>query len=463
MTKRHLFTLITFVAVSGMQSLAVQAQSYPAQSKPEVSSTTRDRFKADKCYSTDGMKEIPCEQSKAAISIVQKYPNATRVDPVVPKTKIKKEWDALVKSSNAKDPVTLSTAADNVITNENASNEEKSEAYFQKYVSQITLDSSNYVAMSQYAEAAVKQAGLSNNKHFDLMRNVGLLKINAKKYLEALEYLNRFTNETGVNNDLVVIKNKGNANYRLANYVEAIASLKEAYLIDKGSDPNIAIMLMDSYNKTGKKTEANKIADEVSKSALSADPNDKSGQIKQLLVLANAKQYEKAVKIFDELYAKGQITQLNEYEAGYVSYSYIDGREEQAIKIINEGIDKGIIKPDASVYSILGQSYYYSNNSKGAIDAWKKGAEASSNGDQNLLLAQVLGEESRYVESKVQAQLAISKGIENKGDAYLRIAEAESEFGLNNKTAMIAALREASKYTESKAQALKLLKDAGVK
>ena len=215
MTKKHLFTLITFVAVSGMQSLAVQAQSYPAQSKPEVSSTTRDRFKADKCYSTDGMKEIPCDQSKVAIAVVQKYPNATRVDPVLPKTKIKKEWDSLVKSSNAKDPVTLSTAADNVITNENASNEEKSEAYFQKYVAQIMLDSSNYVAMSQYAEAAVKQAGLSNNKHFDLMRNVGLLKINAKKYLEALEYLNRFTSETGVKNDLVVIKNKGNANYRL--------------------------------------------------------------------------------------------------------------------------------------------------------------------------------------------------------------------------------------------------------
>ena len=93
----------------------------------------------------------------------------------------------------------------------------------------------------------------------------------------------------------------------------------------------------------------------------------------------------------------------------------------------------------------------------------EKGADMSSKGDQNLLLAQVYGEESRYVESKSAAQQAISKGIENKGDAYLRIAEAESELGLNNKTAMIAALREAAKYPESKTQALKLLKEAGVK
>ncbi len=451
MNKTPVFGLLAFALVIGAYNNPTSAAS-----------STRDRFKAEKCYSSDGIKEVPCEEAKAAL-VVQKYPNATRVDPVLAKTKIKKEWDALVKASNAKDPNTLLAAADNVIAQENASNEEKSEAYFQKYIAQITLDSSNYALMSQYAEAAVKQGGLSNNKHFDLMRNVGLLKINAKKYPEALEYLNRFSTETGVSDDLIVTKNKGNANYRLGKYPEAIVALKEVYAVDKGADPNIAIMLMDSYTKTGKKAEANKIADEVSKSAVSADPNDKSGQVKQLLVLANAKQYEKAAKIFDELYAKGQITQLNEYEAGYVSYSYVNGKEAQAIKIINDGIAKGIIKPDESVYSILGQSYYYSNDSKGAIEAWKKGAEMSSKGDQNLLLAQVLGEESRYAESKAAAQQAISKGIENKGDAYLRIAEAESEFGLDNKTAMIAALREASKYPESKSQAAKLLKEAGVK
>ena len=464
MKKTPIFGLLAFVIVIIAPIQKLSAQAYPAQSKPVVAaSTTRDRLKADKCYSTDGMKELQCDEVKAAAVVVQKYPNATRIESVAPKTKIKKEWDALVKSSNAKDPSGLMAAADTIITHENASNEEKSEAYFQKYVAQITLDSSNYMLMSQYAEAAVKQGGLSNNKHFDLMRNVGLLKINDKKYIEALSYLNRYSSETGISDDLVVMKNQGNANYRLGNYVEAITILKSAYALDKGTDPNIAIMLMDSYNKTGKKAEANKIADEVSKSVVSADPNDKNGQVKQLLVLANAKQYDKAAKIFDELYAKGQITQLNEYEAGYVSYSYVDGREAQAIKIINEGVAKGIIKPDASVYSILGQSYYYNNDSKGAIDAWKKGADMSSKGDQNLLLAQVYGEESRYVESKSAAQQAISKGIENKGDAYLRIAEAESELGLNNKTAMIAALREAAKYPESKTQALKLLKEAGVK
>ena len=254
---------------------------------------TRDRLKAEKCYDTKGNPVSCDDQAKTdAVAPVAKYPNATRLEPVMPKTKIKKEWEAMVKASNAKDPAVLKAAADAVLAAPEASNEEKSEAYFQKYIAQVTGDATNYAAMSQLAEAAVKQGGLSNNKHYDLMRNLGLLKINDKKYAEALEYLNRFTTETGISDDLQVLKNKGNANYRLAKYPEAIVTLKTAYTLDKGADPNIAIMLMDSYNKTGQKAEANRVAEEVAKTAsASAAAGDSSAQVKQLLVLANAKQY----------------------------------------------------------------------------------------------------------------------------------------------------------------------------
>jgi hypothetical protein len=426
---------------------------------------TRDRLKAEKCYDTKGNPVSCDDQAKTdAVAPVAKYPNATRLEPVMPKTKIKKEWEAMVKASNAKDPAVLKVAADVVLAAPEASNEEKSEAYFQKYIAQVTGDATNYAAMSQLAEAAVKQGGLSNNKHYDLMRNLGLLKINDKKYAEALEYLNRFTTETGISDDLQVLKNKGNANYRLAKYPEAIATLKTAYTLDKGADPNIAIMLMDSYNKTGQKAEANRIAEEVAKTAsASAAAGDSSAQVKQLLVLANAKQYDKAAKIFDELYAKGQIANLAEYEAGYVSYSYVTGKEAQAIKIINEGMGKGVIKPDATVYNILAQSYYYTDQPKSAIEAWGKAAELSAKGEYDVLQARVYAEEGEYTKAKTAAQRGLSKGVENRGDAYLIIAEAESEFGLDNRVAMIAALKEAAKDPETQTEANKRLKQAGAK
>jgi lipopolysaccharide biosynthesis regulator YciM len=455
MNKRKLWAILSMMTVA---TVAVHAQS----------GGVRDRLKAEKCYSADG-KVVDCEaQAKAAAAsaaaAVTKYPNATRVEPVMPKTKIKKEWDAMVKASNSKDPAALALAADAVLANAEASNEEKSEAYFQKYISQIQRDPTNYAEMSRLAEAGVKQGGLNNNKHYDLMRNLGLLKINDKQYAQALDYLNRFSAETGINDDLQVLKNKGNANYRLGKYPEAIAVLKTVYAQDKGADPNVAVMLMDAYNKTGQKAEATRIADEVAKSASTAAASgDNSGQLKQLLVLANAKQYEKAAKIFDELFAKGQIKQLNEYEAGYISYSYLEGKEAKAITIIKDGMAKGIITPDVTVYNVLGQSYYYSNEPKAAADAWSKAAAMSSKGDYDLLLARVLAEESDYAQAKAAAQKALSKGIPSRGEAYLIIAESESEFGLDNKVAMLAALREAMKDPETQDRASKMMKNAGLK
>lgn len=463
MSKYKLMAAAVALMVVGIAP-AVQAQYANSGTTPSETSKggARDRLKADKCFDKKG-NPVSCDEQAKAEAPVAKYPGAKRIEPIMPKTKIKKEWDAMVKASNTKDAAVLFVAADAVLASAEASNEEKSEAYFQKYVAQIMQDPSNYLAMAQLAEAAVKQGGLSNNKHYDLMRNLGLLKINEKKYSEALVLLNRFSEETGMPDDVLALKNKGNALYRLNRYPEAILVLKDAYVLDKGADPNIAIMLMDSYNKTGKKAEANKIAEEVAKSAPAADPNDKSAQVKQLLVLANAKQYEKAAKVFDELYAKGQITQLNEYEAGYVAYSYLEGKEAKAVTIINEGIGKGIITPDATVYNILGQSYYYTNEPKAAAEAWSKAAALSSKGEYDLLLARVLAEESEYTKAKSAANAALSKGISSRGEAYLIIAEAESEFGLDNKTAMLAALREALKDPETQDRASKMMKNAGLK
>jgi len=303
---------------------------------------------------------------------------------------------------------------------------------------------------------------LGNNSHYQLMLVTGQMLLAEKRYAESLTYVDRFNKETGVD-DLAVNKTRGNALYRLNRYNDAIPPLKKAYELDNGADQNLAVMLMDAYGKTNQKAEASKLADQIGKSSTAAGSADGSGQIKQMLVLASAKEYERAAKIFDELYAKGQITKANEYEAGYVSYSHVQGSEQKAINVINDGLAKKVIKPDVTMYTVLGQSYYYTNNINGAIDALSKGAAMSSKGDLDLQVAQALGEESRYAESKTAAQKALSKGTDNAGNAYILIAQAESEFGLNNKTAMIAALKEAEKYPETKSQAAKMLKDAGVK
>ena len=38
----------------------------------------------------------------------------------------------------------------------------------------------------------------------------------------------------------------------------------------------------------------------------------------------------------------------------------MDGKEKEVIAVINDGMQKGILKPDQQTYLALAQSYYYS-------------------------------------------------------------------------------------------------------
>jgi hypothetical protein len=422
----------------------------------------RDRLKPDKCFAKNG-DEIKCEEV-AAQTVPAKYPNATRVEPSFPKTKLKKEWNDMVNAANAekKDASAILVAAQVILDHPDASINEKSEAANLMTQAYLTLDKNSFAKPIEFARKAIDLNGLGNNNHFQLMFVLSQMHLAEKQYAEALATIDRFSKETA-SEDVPSLRVRGNALYRLGRYADAAVTLRKAYNQDKGADANLATMLMDSYSRTGQKAEADKIADEIAKATPAGDPNDKSAQVKQLLVLANAKQYEKAAKVFDELYAKGQITQLNEYEAGYISYSYLEGKEAKAIAIIKDGMGKGIISPDATVYNVLGQSYYYTNEPKAAAEAWGKAAALSPKGEYDLLLARVLAEESEYAKAKSAANAALSKGIASRGEAYLIIAEAESEFGLDNKTAMQAALREAMKDPETQDRASKMMKNAGLK
>ena len=391
------------VSVMMMVSLSAQAQT----------GGVRDR-QPDQCFARSG-DEAPCEAATKVESQEIKYPNAKRVAPAFPKTKIAKEWNALVKATQSKDSSVLISSALAVLNNTNASINERSEAANQVAQGYLVQDKTSYLKPVEYATMAIEMGGLNNNAHYSLMLILSQMLMSEKKYSEALAYADRYSAETETK-DLAVSKVRGNCLYRLARYPEAAIALRSAYELDGGADPNLATMLMDTYNRAGQKAEANKIADEVAKTAgASAAAGDSSGQVKQLLILANAKQYEKAAKIFDDLYAKGQISALAEYEAGYVSYFYLEGKEDQAIKIINDGIVKGVIKPDAVVFNILGQSYYFTDQPKSAIEAWGKAAGLSNNGNYDVLQARVYAEEGVYAKAKTAAQRGLSKGVENMG------------------------------------------------
>lgn len=417
---------------------------------------TRDKFKSENCQTADG-KKVDCDATEKPAA---KYPNASRIEPAFPKSKIGKQWETLVKAVAAGEPNGVIAAAQAVISNQDASKNEKSEAAYQAALSYLKIDSTAFAKPIEYAEMALSFDGLINNQQYSLMLVLSQMLLGEQQYEKSLQYIERFARETGVQ-DLAVLRVQGNDLYRLGRYAQAIPALEKANELDQGSDPNLGAMLLDSYVRTGQTAKAEQFAKQAGAGSEAASGGAGNAQVQQMVVLANAKQYAKAAAAYDTLSAQGRIDSPAAYEAGYVSYLNLDGKEAQAAKIINEGIAKGIIVPDARVYNILGQANYYSGNADAAIQAWSKGEAMAKDGEQNARLAQLFCEEQRYAECKAQAQKAIDRGVKDKGLVYLSLAYAEE--GLDNRAAMVAALKEAAKYPEYQAEAKDRLQQAGAK
>jgi hypothetical protein len=184
-------------------------------------------------------------------------------------------------------------------------------------------------------------------------------------------------------------------------------------------------------------------------------------QLNLATVYSQADQPAKAAAVFERLRSSGLLTESNDYEMGYRLLANLEGREKDTIAFINEGLEKGILKPSASVYSLLGQSYYFTEQMGPAIAAWEKGAPLAKDGELFLNLAKANVQEERWAAAKSAAEQALQKGVRRPGEAWIVIAGAAR--GVGDKAGEIAAYREAAKDPQSRQTATNMLKSLGAK
>ena len=270
-----------------------------------------------------------------------------------------------------------------------------------------------------YLQKVLEFNGLSNNEHYDSMLLLGQLQMQNDQDAQGLATIDKLIAETRTTNP-EVLAIKGNALYRLERYPEAAAALKQA--IDEAGDkaqPAWLQLLMASYFDDDKPEEASKIAEDL----VAKNPNDKKMQQNLAAIYMQAGQDDKAIAILEKLRASGQLTDDKDYRNLYALYINSQGHEKQAIAVIKEGLDKGILKPDYQTYVALGQAYYFSDQPKEAIEAYQKAAPLAPDGETYLNLAKALWGEGRIGEAKQAAQKALDKGIKNPQDAKKILAQ----------------------------------------
>ncbi len=339
-----------------------------------------------------------------------RWPQATRKEPDAKATaKRSAELKAMFDAFNANDSAAVVATADKFLADDSANAYER--AISARLAGASLLNADNARA-SAYLKRALELDGLGNNDHYESMYLLAQLQLQQQQYAESLATVDRFLAETKSQapEELAL---KGNALYRLKRYPEAATVLKQALQTAPQPKPEWQQLLMQTYADMGQPAEASKVAEELA----GKNPGDANAQINLAATYMQNGQDAKAVEVLETLRASGKLTTEQDYRNLYAMYSNAGDKWKEAVAVINEGLTKGILKPDHATYNALGQAYWFSEQTGPAIDAYRKAAPLAPDGETYLNLARALNNEGRATEAKDAAKQALAKGVKKPEDA----------------------------------------------
>jgi len=303
---------------------------------------------------------------------------------------------------------------------------------------------------------------MPNDTYFQLLYELAQFQLADEQYQAALDTIAKWRAE-GKKETADSYALEGNAYYRLEKYPEAIAAVQKAKsLTDKPKDTWNQI-LMASYAQSGQKDQAMKLAQEQ----LAANPNDPEARSNAVSVLVNAEKYPEAIQLLEKARAAGTLTEEKDnmtlaklYLLQAQSSNDPAPDAAKAAQVLQDGIDKHTITGNGETYKLMGQAYEMAGNSDKAIAAYNLALPQATDGESALRAGHLLMVENKFSQAKPLLEQAIQKGVKHKGTAYMLLAETER--GLKNKPAAIAAMKQAAQQPETAEKAKAWLKTAGV-
>jgi tetratricopeptide (TPR) repeat protein len=325
----------------------------------------------------------------------------------------------------------------------------------------IKYRAGDYKASIALLQKALANGVLPNDDYFSVEYMLAVAEQADGQYQASLDTIQKWRAE-GKKETAESYAVEGNDYYRVNKYPEAIAAVKKAQSLTDKPDPQWNQILMASYAASGQGDQLVQLA----RQNLAAHPDDPKALETAIQALQQAGNYPEAIQVMEGARAKGQLTG----EANYVllaslyynqALSADDAKPmaNKAVSVIKEGMSKGIMQPSADNYVLLGKAEYVAGDMPAARAAFNQALPQAKDGEAALQLANMELTAGKYSQAKTMIRQALDKGVKQKGNAYLVLAECER--GLHDKAARIAALRQAEQQPESAAHARELLKQLG--
>ncbi len=384
----------------------------------------------------------------AAAKAAAEYPNAKRSEPKndlkAPDQKKLTKAQELIGEDNAKAQELLQEVI-------NTSKSTYAVSYAHQLLSSVYSELDQDDKSISETQAALDANGMPNDAHFATMYRLAQLQIQAEKYQDGLNTLDKWAAEGGkttADSDAL----RGNAYYRLDKFQDAIDAMKKAIAASDKTNESWNQILMASYFELNQFPQAA----EVAKAALAKNPGDIK-LVKQLAtVYIQGDNYPAALALLSKAKIDGLITTSDDYVQLAKLYANAE-KPKDAAAVLKEGLDKGIVQGDLETYRLLGDTSAQAEDDAGALAAYAKASPLAKDGYVDYQRGYLLYYTEKSREAKEAMDLAIQKGnFKQEGEAYLIRGDANSE--TKQDAAAMADWKKAAGYPTTKNMAEQRMK-----
>lgn len=392
------------------------------------------------------------EKNKTKQATENPFPNATRKEPEAKaSSKLAKKIDKAVKALYDEKYDDAEKVFNELLADAKANDYEKAMAY--QGLANIANDRDDDVnKVLEYTRKSLDLDALPNATHFGALLQYANLSMSEEKYAEAVTAIDQWLKLTGTEKDLAYAI-RGQSLYRMEKLDEAAASIRKAIALSKTPNEGWYQLLMACYYEQEKFPEA--VAE--GEAALKVLPGSKV--ITRLLgnVYIQAEQPDKAVALLSAAYQNGMMTSESEVKQLYQLYNFGD-RPLEAIKVIEEGMAKGVLPRNQDHLRAMGDAYRMADKPIEAAQAFGEAAQFATDGEMKFLQAYTLYEAEKNAEARTAVQEALKKTpFKSEGQAWILLGGCELILG--NKPGAILAYQKATGFEATRASAESWLKN----
>ena len=390
------------------------------------------------------------------------YPNTTRVAPKLDLTseKDQKNLNAGLDAVSANDTAKAQQYLQPIV--DGGSKSKYAQALALQGLATVKYHNNDLKGAMALLQQSLANGVLPNDTYFQLEYEMAQFQVADEQYQAALDTITKWRAE-GKKETADSYGLEGDADYRLNKFPEAIAAIKKAQSLTDKPDPSWNKILMASYSQSGQSDQAAQVAQQQ----LSANPNDSNALDNTVTVLMQANKNDEAIQVMEKARASGALKSENNYVnlaklyliRAQASSADTTPDATKAAQVLEEGLSKGVVPSNAENYLLLGEAYEMSDSTSKAVDAYTKAQATATDGEPAIRGGQLLLSEQKYSQAKTMIQQGIDKGVKQKGAAYMLLAN--SDVGLKNKPAAIAAMKQAAQDPATADKANAWLKKAG--